>query len=309
MYNERWCTVHFDPIPGFGSREHYFHFLLGYLLPGLQAATARRDGVGQPKGLVFVSCGPTMDARIRESCALLGLGCAIEPAASAPDGAACVTAPRWDRWLRRGRPDRLRLAHWLRDRWEALIRNPVPVAMRAIRDRLLDAARPSPAVPQGRGPWLLLRRSAEPDFYRRGGSAEISSYGTSRRAILNINDLARELSDAGFPVRIYEPGTADLADQIQAFNAARGVIGIRGAELANLTWMAAGSQVVMLATPLRRETHLAWNLARTMGLDFRQVAVDSDFPLVTADTVLRAVTGDGCNHTAGVHGAAAIRTA
>ena len=297
MPSQRWRGVRFDPIRGFGSREHYFHFLLGYLLPGLHAAAGRRDGGDRPDGLTFVSCGPVMDTRIREACALLGLACAIEAGPCEPrrgaSGDDCVTAPRWDRWLFRGHPDRLRPARWLRDRWEEVIGRSVPLAIRAMRDRLLEAADPPSVGTRAEGPWLLLQRSVEPDFYRPGGPAEIASYGAGRRAIVNIEELAGELAHAGLPVRIYEPGAAELGDQIRTFNTARGVIGIRGAELANATWMAHGSQVVMLATPMREENHMAWNLARTMGLDFRRVAVDSEYPRVAAATVLTAIAGDG----------------
>lgn len=293
MRNERWRAIHFDPIQGFGSREHYFHFLLGYLLPGLYAATARPAGIDRPDGLSFISCGPVMDARIREACSLLRLGCVIEAGPSeprpAPSGADHVTADRWDRWLLRGRPDRLRPARWLRDCWDELIRTAVPRAMRIIRDRLLEAAKPPSGVVEADRPWLLLRRSAEPEFYRPGGPAEIASYGVGRRAIMNIEKLAGELSQAGLPVRIYEPGVADLADQIRTFRDSRGVIGLRGAELANVVWMTSGSHVVMLATPMRTETHLAWNLASTMRLAFTKVAVDSEYPQVGAATVLKAI--------------------
>jgi hypothetical protein len=287
--DERWRAMLFDPVPKFGSPEHYFHFLLGYLLLGLHAATAER----QVDGIVFRSCGPTMDPRIREACALLGLQCVIEPPLSGLGHECGVRAPRWDRWLRRGRPDGIEHADLTGARLEPVGDDSVPDSMRAIRDRLLNAAAPH-AEPSGTGPWLLLRRSPEPDFYRRGGPAENPGYGSGRRAIGNLDELAGELTGVGLAVRIYEPGAADLADQIRTFHNARGVIAIRGAELANLIWMAPGSRVVMLATPMRtRETYVSWNLAAVMGIEFTQIVVDSDFPRIASETVLPWLAGQG----------------
>src|SRR5689334_5172466 len=54
----------FDGRKGRGTREHFFHFMLGYLLPAAHAILERRRG--REDEFVFVSCGPTMDAKTAE---------------------------------------------------------------------------------------------------------------------------------------------------------------------------------------------------------------------------------------------------
>ena len=143
---------------------------------------------------------------------------------------------------------------------------------------------------EGQACWLLLRRSPEHEFYRQGGGAKNPRYGTGRCAIGNIDALGSGLIDAGIPIQIYEPGRHSLEDQIRVFHGAKGVLGIRGAEFANLLWMRSGSQALMIATPVERENHASRHLAKVCGIDFAAVKVDSFHPSVSVLEVLRAIT-------------------
>lgn len=266
--------IRFDHEAGFGSRQHYFHFLHGYLLPSLEYSLQQPD-VGQ---IVFMSSGPVMDERLREAWRLLGLPGLIAHVDLIPtpwrDSTREMLAPRWDNWLRRGRPDQVPPPN-----------DPVALAMQRIRRQFLSAVAAHPSETAS-GDWLLLRRAAQPDFYRAGGPAEVPTYGTGRRSIVNIDALAVALRQAGLRVRLYEPGAHSLRDQIRTFARADGIIGIRGAEFANLIWMRPGSQAIMLATPVAQETHVSWNLANLMGIRFTPLAVDCNHPHVEAAMIL-----------------------
>lgn len=292
--------VVFDQAANFGSREHYFHFLLGYLLPGLHAAGIHQHRAGARPALRFMNCGPIMNGRIHDACTALGIDYRIEADSQAAGDSLArgdwLIAPRWDAWLCRGIPTTIRPRRLLRDRYQQLTGTSSASAMRQFRRFMLDAAtKPrsqrtgstrAERSPHGRGEWLLLKRSSEPSFYQRGGGAEVPHYGTGRRSIANLETLADQLQAAGLPIRIYEPGSDTLIDQINTFHNCAGVIAIRGAELANQIWMRPGSHTLMLATPLKVENYAAWNLAHSLRIRFQQLQVDSNTPHVDPQRVL-----------------------
>ncbi len=281
--------LRFDTRPPFGSRQHYFHFMWGYLMPALN-----RTLVEPKPGCVYEldSCGPVMDERIREVVDWLGAPFRIRASGQdggdlQPDAGECV--PRWDFWLR-GR-SHLRIQSQIRLHRLGLVR-PVLAGIERVAAHLVARAlarrRDSLESTVDSG-WLLLRRSEEHEFYRAGGSAEKPGYGTARRGIANLEELAAALERAGVPIRIYEPGRDPLARQVETFHRAAGIVAIRGAELANVAWMRPGSGVVMLRTPVGRENNVSAHLAFSRGLRFRSVPVDSEHPVVPAERVLNAM--------------------
>ena len=236
-----------------------------------------------------------MDLRSRELAEWLEPSLRIVDVAQPGEAnAAGKLVPRWDLWLRGGTSLRIRWASRLH---RLGLRHPVLCGVERVREFILGHALSGPppstdSVREG-AEWLLLKRSEEPSFYRPDGPAEKPNYGLTRRSIANLDALAAELESRGMPVRIYEPGQDDLATQVRTYHAAAGVIGIRGAELANIVWMRPGSGVVMLVTPVKRENNVARHLAIVRGLRMQQIAVDSDHPIASADSVWQAAVDAG----------------
>ena len=264
-----------------GSREHFFHFMLGYLLPGLEWWTRRApDRAGR-----ILTCGPLMDERILELSSLMGLEVRIEPGWPALDATKpgeVFHCPRWDLWLMTRQLNKFRL--WLASRRSGSVLS----GMRRIQALILKncglgALSNHPPKPE----WLLLDRSEEHDFYRQGGDAEISSYGKGRRAIANLVELELELKKAGIQVKIYEPGANPIQHQIKTFHEAHGIIGVRGAEFANLLWMRPGSRALMIATPTPRKNQATRNLALLQGISFQSLAVDTKYPVVSGQDIIQ----------------------
>jgi hypothetical protein len=294
-----WTRLEFDARRPFGNAQHYFHFMWGYLLPALDRILSDLPGPPSP-GFEVQSCGPVMDPRLRELAGWLDVPIRFAGAEEAEGRPVRVElVPRWDLWLRSRTSFRLRLALAMS---RAGRRHPVLAGIERVREFVLSHARGSGIHDAGngdstsvaRGPcetgdWLLLKRSEEPAFYREGGPAEKPTYGVTRRSIANLESLTAELARRGLPVRIYEPGRDDLAQQVRRYQAAAGVIGIRGAELANIVWMKPGSRVVMLVTPVKRENNVARHIALVCGLKARRIHVGSDHPIVSADEVLRQI--------------------
>ncbi len=292
--SERVIRLRFDDRRPFGSPQHYFHFVWGYLLPALDRIL--QDAV-RDAGHVYElqSCGPMMDPRSRELAGWLEPSLRIVDAMQPGEAAtAGQLVPRWDWWLRGRTSLRIRWASRLH---QLGLRHPVLRGIDRVRDfilaRALAGPPPSPETARQGAEWLLLKRSDEPSFYRPDGPAEKPNYGLTRRSIANLEALAAELESRGRPVRIYEPGQDDLATQVRTYHAAAGVIGIRGAELANIVWMRPGSGVVMLVTPVKRENNVARHLAMVRGLRMQQIAVDSDRPIASADSVWQATVEAG----------------
>lgn len=97
----RRVELHFDDRVDFGSPEHFFHFMWGYLLPAAHEILERLGaGAGQEK-YVFTSCGPKMDPLIAEVAHCLGIRFAIENPNSACDNLHVLTVPRWDVFMLR----------------------------------------------------------------------------------------------------------------------------------------------------------------------------------------------------------------
>lgn len=115
---------------------------------------------------------------------------------------------------------------------------------------------------------IVLRRSPQPDYYAEGAGAVVPTYGTGRRSLTNVDELVDALRSAGVAASAYEPGEHSLRCQAAVFGSATGIVGIRGAELANLLWARPGTRVVVVqpvqvkgfspAIRLAEFRHLEW---------------------------------------------------
>jgi hypothetical protein len=217
------------PNPPVGSREHYFHFLLGYLLPLVDAVGGARREIS------VLDCGPLMTPILTSTLTRLGVRHRIVAPSDTPWR---LYLPLWDH----------------APCWPRLAR-----AADRVRTALSDAPCPGSGCAPSRN--LLLRRSAPPAFYR-DGSAEIPGYGDARRAVTNLSALSQALHDAGIAHQVYEPGAHALACQIRAFRGARRIFGVRGAEWANMVWCERGVTTAYIIHPGARNGLLDRVLAR-----------------------------------------------
>lgn len=241
-----------------GSVQHFWHLVFGYLLPAVDHLLSRR-GVGGT--WLIESCGPVMNPVLEECLTAMGISFSILEAAEIavrhPD-CKVVALEHWDRYTQDP-------AHGeaLRSR----IGRVVPAMREAIPNRCscgLSA--------KLRNRILFLERSEMPSFYEEGGGAERPLYGRARRYIENLGETCAEMSARGYPVAVYEPGVHSFGCQIEVFSHARGIVGIKGAEFANLVWVRPGTPVYML-TPLQPERKLSRyqrTLCECLGLPFRE---------------------------------------
>ena len=260
-----------------GSREHYFHFVLGCLMPALHIARSSDP----EQDFCLPSCGPVLDPVTRQACALLELSNLHIAEEAPPPGALRMGLPRWDTWFLENEEYDARFKQSIA---------PSPVCP-------LDTLRSAFLRALGRNPesnvdpfrtevsWTLLERSPQPDFYAEDGPAEKPGYGASRRAIANTTELRTGLQAAGAAVTAFEPGRQSLESQILHFHDADGIVGIRGAEFVNILWMRPGSRALMIMPP-GRPNHASRNLASLRRVRFATLDVDTQFPRIAPSDLL-----------------------
>jgi hypothetical protein len=295
----------FDERRDTGVREHFFHFMWGYLLPATHAIIeiqADRESAGPSQEFIFVSCGPVMDARTIEMARLLGVDCSIvqDEREVLQPGTLHVAVQRWDLFL-------ADYATYLQLPWpEAVLRlmrqaaqqRSIPPVVSS-RSRIAQEIRHLRQVVLGRVPagddddagcYYLLKRSEEPSYYaREGGRAHTPTYGTTRRSLLGIDRAAVALGRGPQGVAVYEPGRHTLAEQIRAFSRCRGIIAIRGAELANIVWLESGSKVIVInAGTFQLWAPPALGLANLLEIGYAEIEWGEDpYPTLTDDLIER----------------------
>jgi hypothetical protein len=186
-----------------GSREHYYHFLLGYLLPLVHEQEKR-----QLPYFRVLECGPLMTPILNRTLSSLGYRYEITRNEAIEEP---IILEKWD-------------YTWHCD----------DAANTAIQ-RVKDAWATDSCCQGVEADNLLLVRSEPPSYYING-QAEIQGYGTSRREITNWRAIQDHLDASGIHATAYEPGCHSLGCQIRAFQRAKKVVGIRGAEWANIVW-------------------------------------------------------------------------
>ncbi len=274
---DRELHLSYDASLPFGAKDHFFHFLHGYLIPGLSLALD-----GEYGSLSFEDCGPLMNPKIAEACQLAGLKLAVTTSGhERPLSGACLV-PRWDNLL--FRPDGSHQTpaeiHSFREKTER------------VRRLLLERAEETCLQKGTLKHWqntevLVLKRSPEHPYYAAKGNARFPKYGSGRRSLVNSAQIAEYLLAAGYNATEVDMGTLPLWEQIMAFRNASAAVGARGAEFAHLFWMKPDSTAVMFATPLKQENHASRSLSEIFGIRFVTPAVSHKFFSIEPEEVLR----------------------
>jgi hypothetical protein len=120
----------------------------------------------------------------------------------------------------------------------------------------------------------VIRRSDDHPFYHTARMASFPAYGAGRTALINVDEVAHRLRSEGIATQIVEFGAMSLGQQILVASRARALVGIRGAEFANVIWMRPNTHAIMLATPVR-DNHATRTLARIKSVQFSSIAVQA----------------------------------
>ncbi len=208
-------------VSGSGSREHFFHFLIGYLLPIVHAQRLNQQAPFQ-----VLDCGPLMTPILEETLTRLGFDFKIT-SPSAIENPIYV-----DSWDNAKQPD-----------WNAFSTQALRSAAHRVSTAWGKYTCQQDDCPQSEN--LLIQRSAAHEYYI-SGPAEVKGYGLSRRGVTNWPDVLALLKERGIEYALYEPGRHSLGCQITTFRRARRIAGMRGAEWANAIWSPKGARARVL---------------------------------------------------------------
>lgn len=241
-----------------GTRDHFFHFLLGYVLPSLHRAL--KDGI---ENVSYEDCGPLLNKTLADICQLMALNLIPENAATQFDVAPVA---RWDKWI--FRLDGSEPPPKLTERFL--------LATDVVRDQMIHRSLAYLPTDSQSPDIIVLKRSHSHPYYQTTGQSPRPGYGRERRNLQNTDEIADAIANSGFSVRTVDMGSIPFAEQVCLFHHAKAVIGARGAEFAHLFWMRKNTDALMFATPISKPNHATRTLAHIRGIRLREVPVTEE---------------------------------
>ena len=261
-----------------GSVEHYYHFLLGYLIPLVEWYS-------------FIA--PRSDLRVRaRSCAImdrLTLELNIPGLEIVPKESLSIAAnllPTCDS----GQIQVIKLQgfdHSSRYNGKRLSESARKIHRMLARE--VDKCRSAIFQNGDDSPVVMIER-CQPDQFYISGAAEIPKSGSQRRSILNHADLVRALVSAGATVISVSLEGKSLAWQIALFQGARCIIAQHGAALANLVFCTPGTTLIeIMPRDLDVRSHereCFFNLSRELGIHHRFIHQEGSHSSVSVEELI-----------------------
>ena len=248
-----------------GSCEHYYHFLLGYLLPF--AAYVARLGIVDNRIILLRSCGP-LDRILRE----LGLpGLLLCERFTHLDIKALITPIVWAEIEEVSGFDFGQLPE---DEFHYDIAG-IEAGIDFLRSRL--AAEIALAASKIDASWsdrprLLLIERGEADPFYQSSLAEHRNAANQRRFIGNHGELTQAMTAAYAGFQNLRIETMPLAEQIAWFGLADIVVAQYGAALSNIVWMRRGTHVIEIAPNTRSVPRAVFSkLAQGCGVSYARL--------------------------------------
>lgn len=300
----------FDSINGVGSSEHFFHFMWGYLLPALNEIMNIESDFHSKrisKKYIFMSCGPVMDDLTNEMLSLYNCNYEIidKSILDIEEKHTKILVPRWDTLLKdfitikytqfissnfksifTARP----LENLLLLLKQKKVKSDLLASILKVKANIvhkIDNSFSTSNININTDSYLILKRSPQPKYYDKEGKADIPTYGTARRELLGIEDAVQYLRNKNISVTIFEPGRHTLSEQIKVFQNCKGVVGIKGAEFANIIWMKPKSKVILIQPLSMGRFPFQKSLANLLGLNYYEITTnESMYPTLSSNLIL-----------------------
>jgi len=277
MHNgEPQIPLHISIQNNSGSVEHYYHFLLGFLIP-LAALFSREPP--DARIVLIRSCGP-MDRHLRE----LGISglTTIDKVAhrgmrSQTDGAEFVSLQGFDFG-----PQNLTYN-------QDGIRSGVAFVRDWLRKKTDQFSAEIVRSWSNRSPKILLIERGEPDPFYFTEASEGKAAGNRRRTIANHSKLLVALSQRYCACCNLVLERLSLAEQIAWYSSADVVVAQQGAALSNVVWMRPGTAVIEIAPTATQHYPTYRALAALTGVRFAQIPQADNFAPVDPSLVIEAI--------------------
>lgn len=231
-----------------GSVQHFYHFLLGYLMPvtlrihrkKLKRVTVRDCG---PMNRWFGPLESLVDIQI------MNVGHVLHSFAGKLQPS--VVLPSSDNPERFGTRD-----------------------IREFTELYLELALPPRKIDLTERVTILERRLSDPYFDSL--ETEARGSGAERRSIPNLAQIVASI-EGHERMTLFDASEVDLVSQLAQFAGSSTLVGQHGAGLANMIWLPKGGQVLEVMPPRPAHTiNIFRNLARACGHDYEMVSQDSD---------------------------------
>jgi hypothetical protein len=250
-------TRYLVPEPSNGSVEHFYHFVVEYLLPLYELKLTS----GFSDDMVLKDCGP------------------LNPWLDHVFGAGTFSFRGRDQFadeVSRASVDQVRQLEAFAGKDNVLVDGTrfaeVAAALRA---------GVAPAPPPRSGCTLIDRR--EPPEWYLDGRAEKPGGGSTRRSISNLPELERAL--AGLTeVTTVEFVDLSPAEQIERVSGSKVLIGQHGAGLTHAVFLASDAAVIELNSEPEDWTYFRV-LCNGLGIEYRSVRLDSLHATLSAETI------------------------
>ncbi|MDX1428343.1 MAG: glycosyltransferase 61 family protein [Salegentibacter mishustinae] len=297
--------------------DHFFHFIWGYFLPSLNWILSNESSARENrenKIYYLRSCGPLMDKIFDEIFPLFDINYQIQKEKTLDQSdLPKIFIPRWDvilniKWQYiLNRKTRWRFNIWFKRFWDNISFSNRHYILRTRKfkkeffQKINDTENailskigtfpPNPYLDKYIDQYVILKRSEEPDHYKKGvGEAEEKTYGTGRRALTGIEEASKILMKKGTPVQIFEPGICSLRDQINVFRRCKGIIFIKGAECTLMNWMKPGSKVIMIWPESIDYLPLQRNMAKFFNLEYHEIVTGPNlYPKLEPDVIYKLI--------------------
>lgn len=260
-----------------GSVEHYYHFLLGYLLP-LCAYLAKRPEDSEI--LLARGCGPLS----RHVAELRIPGLLLCERRSFADFADEARARGVQRIEIQGVDGRHRDAE--------SVKEVTAQGMLYIRQRLqnqIDSYSRQLEFEWGPSPRVLVIERENPDPFYFSAIVENPGGGATRRKITNQREMVAALNTKFGRTKAESLIDFGLAEQIALFQTADVVVAQHGAALTNVVWMRGNAHVFEFIDDPDIQTHFS-KLSSISGIDHHTLLLDGAKSPVNVDALIESMT-------------------
>ncbi|MEB2786436.1 glycosyltransferase 61 family protein [Algoriphagus persicinus] len=283
-----------------GDLGNYWHYTFGYFIPVTTYLLQQKNEI-KHKSLVFDSCNLLMDKHLRDfltfhkfSFSFKDFGDkSIKPALHAYKSNRKKIWRKFMRWEYkiRGENASYFIVHSFKKkgnsvivpRWDEYLRlyfdfpPNLKLNFAEYKEKMIGFAQVNACCDPhlGKDKLLILSRAPKPQFISSDALNKnrwFSGYGNERRTLNQVEEGIEQLSTEGYDCLSYEPGSHNLACQINHFSKCSGIIGVRGAEFANMVWMKENAIVILFRSADFNNTPLQRELISPINLVFHEIA-------------------------------------
>ncbi len=285
-----------DPIRG-GDLGNYWHYLFGFLIPASYWLW-KNPVLWKGKSIKVDACNPLTDNLMKEYLDHLQIPYVFEELTEKTiqmtrkdwksyRGKIWRKLSAWER-LVRGEQSKWFTYHHLRlrknilslPRWDRYLEQygDFPLFFRNDLDSYRNFFRNQITFPndqlQNKTDWLIIKRSPPPKALdqEKGKNARwFEGYGTERRELKGIDEAVDQLLNLGYTVKTSATGELGLFQQVKIFADSKYIIGVRGAEFANIFWMDKGSEVYLFMSASFQNDSIQRKLAAACSLSYLEL--------------------------------------